>query len=366
MTVASKVLRSGIARRILACYIAAALLPLAVTAFLSLDQVTSLLREQSHTRLARIGEDYANSLRDRLLAVEERLHELSRRHDLGGTQRDADQTRLQREFKAIGIVDDAGRITAILGGIDEVPAPDAAQAERLARGGTILASAAGAKGATRLFASTRLRDDATGKPAHRGRDRSRVPLAATDGPVDAHGHLRRRRERQALLLHAGGRADRAPGVRVADAGRGLRPRVVRRSGVTYLASHHPLVLEAGIGGPRLVRRRHSPRPRCPRAGRRAESMLLAMAAMGALIVAVLSVTQICRTLRSLDELEEGARRVADKDFSARVEVEGDDEFGRLALSFNTMAARPRPGIHRVADARQISTRPSCRGSISTG
>ena len=64
-----RVFASGIARRTLACFIVAALLPLAMTAILSLDQVSSLLIEQSHARLARVGDDYANALHDRLLTV---------------------------------------------------------------------------------------------------------------------------------------------------------------------------------------------------------------------------------------------------------------------------------------------------------
>ena len=70
-----------------------------------------------------------------------------------------------------------------------------------------------------------------------------------------------------------------------------------------------------------------------------ESTLLAMAAVAALIVAVLSVTQICRALRSVDLLQEGARRIGEKDFTVRVDVDGTDEFGQLGTSFNTMAAR---------------------------
>ena len=54
MSIAHRVFASGIARRTLACFIVAALLPLAMTAFLSLDQVSNLLLEQSHARLARV------------------------------------------------------------------------------------------------------------------------------------------------------------------------------------------------------------------------------------------------------------------------------------------------------------------------
>jgi diguanylate cyclase (GGDEF)-like protein len=56
-------------------------------------------------------------------------------------------------------------------------------------------------------------------------------------------------------------------------------------------------------------------------------------------VAFLSVTQIRRTLGPLEKLIDATRRAGDRDFSTRVDVPGDDEFGELATSFNSMAAR---------------------------
>jgi nitrogen fixation/metabolism regulation signal transduction histidine kinase len=41
----------------------------------------------------------------------------------------------------------------------------------------------------------------------------------------------------------------------------------------------------------------------------------------------------------LERLIEGTRRAANKDFGVRVDVANNDEFGELARSFNTMAAR---------------------------
>src|SRR6185369_7351564 len=68
------------------------------------------------------------------------------------------------------------------------------------------------------------------------------------------------------------------------------------------------------------------------------SMLLVLAAIAAPIVAGLGVMEIHRTLRLFEGLREGVRRVGQKDFSARVDVGGNDELGDLAASFNSMAA----------------------------
>ena len=68
-------------------------------------------------------------------------------------------------------------------------------------------------------------------------------------------------------------------------------------------------------------------------------ILVAAAVLAVLVVAVLSALQIRRTLGPLRKLIDGTRRAGDGDLSARVDVPADDEFGELASSFNSMAAR---------------------------
>ena len=100
MKIEARILRSGIVRRIVACFVVATLLPLATTVALSLETVRNLLREQSHVRLARAADDYAYALHDRLLAVDRELQELSTRSDLVATRRDGDWGTLKLEFRA--------------------------------------------------------------------------------------------------------------------------------------------------------------------------------------------------------------------------------------------------------------------------
>jgi len=142
MNIEARILRSGIVRRIVACFVVATLLPLATTVALSLETVRNLLREQSHVRLARAADDYAYALHDRLLAVDRELQELSIRSDLVATRRDGDWGTLKLAFRAVGIADSSGRVTPLFGKIESLPAFDAVQADRLTRGGTVLASAA--------------------------------------------------------------------------------------------------------------------------------------------------------------------------------------------------------------------------------
>ena len=57
------------------------------------------------------------------------------------------------------------------------------------------------------------------------------------------------------------------------------------------------------------------------------------------VVLLLSLVQIRRTLVPLEALREGTRRIAARDFDARVTVSSSDEFQDLAESFNGMAGR---------------------------
>ena len=58
-----------------------------------------------------------------------------------------------------------------------------------------------------------------------------------------------------------------------------------------------------------------------------------------LLVMFLSIRQIRGSLRPLDRLRLGTRDIAERNFTARVEIESGDEFQELAESFNRMARR---------------------------
>ncbi len=57
------------------------------------------------------------------------------------------------------------------------------------------------------------------------------------------------------------------------------------------------------------------------------------------VVLLLSIGQIRRSLVPLERLREGTRRLADRQFDSRVDVQSGDEFEELADSFNDMAER---------------------------
>ena len=68
-------------------------------------------------------------------------------------------------------------------------------------------------------------------------------------------------------------------------------------------------------------------------------VFLPVTAIALLWVALLSVRQVRRILDPLEKLIDGTRRAGNQDFSTRVDVSVDNEFGELATSFNSMASR---------------------------
>ncbi len=77
-------------------------------------------------------------------------------------------------------------------------------------------------------------------------------------------------------------------------------------------------------------------------------VVLAMA-----LAAGLAVSQIRRQMRPLVDLEKHAAQLAHGDFSSRIEVEGDDEFSRLAESFNHMSDRLNHKFHLLQSLGEL-------------
>ena len=191
------------------------------------------------------------------------MKDWSSRRDTGASRRDAERPRLQREFRAIGSVDEAGRVLSAIGELEGAPVPDAGQADRLGRGGTVLASAEGAAGSTRMFAMAPYDSRLAGRRAVAEID----PAYLWGRLPDAHRYLCRRRQGQELFLHDG-RCVKALQISHRNAGSVSYRGSFEQDGITYIASHHPLVLEPEIAKSRLVSDCTRPMPAlAPIAGR---------------------------------------------------------------------------------------------------
>ena len=107
-------MRSGIVRRTGACFLVVALLPLAATAILSLDVQSAICCSSRAVSASRSRPRMTTPRRCTIVCSRSmvRLDELARRADLAvSLAQERSHDRLKVEFKALGIVDDAGRVT---------------------------------------------------------------------------------------------------------------------------------------------------------------------------------------------------------------------------------------------------------------
>jgi diguanylate cyclase (GGDEF)-like protein len=80
---------------------------------------------------------------------------------------------------------------------------------------------------------------------------------------------------------------------------------------------------------------------------------LAVVLISSLTVLLLSLSQIRRSLIPLAELQQGTRRIAQRDFASRVRVASQDEFEELATSFNSMATQLGRQFQALSTAAEI-------------
>ena len=336
MTLEGSLFRSKIARRTVVLFILAVFVPIMAAAMLSLGEIQRLLVEQSHTRLTEANARYAVSLHERLLAARQELQEFSARENPVAIASADEQARLRRQFKAIGMADGAGPIVNLLSGSGPAPHLESARLEPLAKGGALLSSSGGARGPARIFlVVAAARDDAPTlvaeiDPAYLWGDRAVLPATGLCVIDDRGWRL--------LCTQEAGLAavQHLTTLRDVSASGAFS---FEYAGEAYLANTRELVLKRdfGIRGWSLVATKLEADAFAPIAA--FESVLLPMAAIALIVVALLSIIQIRRTVGPIQKLIDGTRRVAEQDFSTRVIVPGGDEFGELAVSFNSMAAR---------------------------
>jgi diguanylate cyclase (GGDEF)-like protein len=333
-------MRSRIARRIVALFVLCALIPVLAMAVLSYDRIHKLLVDQGSTQLAQLNEAYATALYDRLLSVHVQLRETTNSLEAGAPQWSSEfKEHLKTRFDTIMIVPPYGVSTALLGAAHPLPELTVAERNRLARGGTILKTSDADDPSSPIFVARAL--DPQGQRA--GILAAELNKQYLWGDVEELAPITVFCVVNELgkLLYCSQPDPPAPLLQLAS----QLPPVASgrfeyaRNGEIQLANHRELFLE-----PRFLVQGWTVIASRPRAEVLAllgdfEMIFLPAVALSLLVAALLGLTQVRRTLVPLEKLIDGTRRAADKDFSTRVDVSGNNEFSELAISFNAMNAR---------------------------
>ena len=328
---------SRVARRIVALFVLCALVPIAATALLSYDHVRKLLLDRSYQHLAQLGESYSSTLYERLSGVARLLRDAAPTGD--GPWPAARHESVRTELDAVAKVARDGTVTALAGTLPAFAPLTDAEWRFLAKGESALRALPNAGSPATVLLAQAIDPDrialgalvAAINPGYLWGEADALPaftnftvlgpdgtlLFASQGPPDA------------LLTALARDPQRAPNGRM----------TFPAADGDEVASYRELFLESHflVHGWTVVATRPESEVLAPIAAYK-QSFLLATA-LALLGIVLLSVSQIRRTLVPLERLIDGTRRAANKDFSVRVDVGGDDEFRELADSFNTMTAR---------------------------
>jgi diguanylate cyclase (GGDEF)-like protein len=319
---------SRVARHVFLLFILCAFVPFAVIATLSYLQVRQLHAQSAQQRLAVASKQYGMGVYERLLLAAEIAH-----NALDFKERPwRGQAMAEPRFRSLGLVDSAGRATALMGEI-KAPVIDAGMRERLAEGKPlmrILPREGNARLLMLLPAGAGAVLVGEVDPEYLWGDSDQLP-AATEVCVIA--------ETLRSVLHCSAPMPQDVLVGILNAPTEF---AFKRFGWTAEGREQRAVVwaefmgaEFGIGDWLFVMSQPEA-SQIPFASE-LEDLFIPVALLALLVAVLLSLRQIRSILVPVEQLASTARQVAQRDFGARAEVRTDDEFGELARAFNTMS-----------------------------
>ncbi|HYC33309.1 MAG TPA: HAMP domain-containing protein, partial [Gemmatimonadales bacterium] len=393
MTLQLRALHSRFGRRLLLLFVGCALVPIGVVALVSYRHVSRHLLSQSETRLRQANIALGSAVFERLLALDatlnsippQAIHAIRTGRRPGGErrparppepvsprrptlvpspsattpkEREADRALVagvgllaKRRFVALEFVGDDHSRVAVFGRLDVLPPVSRADSAELAVGLPLITTQHGDGRPTRIYIVRRferrgVRGHLVGEISPEflwGTLDQSMPSAATVMMVvddSAHVLFRSTPAAQALEDDLIPR----PALEAGDSTAADAPLVV---------VSRPLVLDEVFAAPAWTLVLGQPRdevlgPMVPFT----RTFLLVML-VSATAVLLLSVHQIRRSLLPMHALQEGAGRIAQRDFSSRVAIRSNDEFEELGSSFNAMAAQIDRQFQALATAAEI-------------
>ena len=380
-------LKSRFGRRLLLLFVGCALVPILVLALLSYRHVSRQLRLQSEIRLHQANKALGLAIYERLLLLDATLrsippaaltqlgagtvvHRTKTSAELPGA-RELEAGRMltagldlvaSRRFVALEFVTEAGARIPVFGRLKSNPLAGSGYEEDLSLGLPVLIPVEGTQPA-RVYMLRRIDRRGGVKGTLVGEvspeflwgtlDQSMPSAGTMVSVVDDSGHV--------LLSSTAGAPASTGDTIPADEEflLGLtRPTAdsLDDSGadrVPYVSSSWPLVLDEVFAATnwQLVLSQSKAEVLGPMA--QFTPTFLAVVSISCLMALLLSMHQIRRGLVPLQELQEGTRRIAQRDFGSRVTVNSHDEFEELGASFNSMAVQLDRQFRALATAAEI-------------
>jgi diguanylate cyclase (GGDEF)-like protein len=326
--------RSKVARRVVALFVFGALVPLVATAALSYWQVRGVLVERGYVDLARLAASHAATLNDRLASAAERLRAAG-----DHPPREKETARLRERFDAIAVHRPDGTSTHLFGASRPRPDFGAAEQAQLRGGESVLRTRPAASGTAVVTLATAVDPGRPEAGIAVGELESKAfwgdadDLAAlTDFSVaDERGRL--------LFTSLGDARDVLAAIHDAPPRTTNGRLTFSHRDAPQIAQFRELFLQPHYLTKGWTVYASRPEEDLLAPLERFQALFAPTVAFTLFGVALLALTQVRRTLVPLERLLEGTRRVARQEFGTPVVVDGDDEFGELAQSFNAMSNR---------------------------
>jgi diguanylate cyclase (GGDEF)-like protein len=344
VTLAPAPLHTRFGRRLFLLFVGCALLPIAAVAAVSYTHVTSELRSQAERRLQQANQALGLAIYERLLLLDATLRSVPARAVVA-LQRDRRTEGLDllagQRFAALEFVSDDGRRLPVFGRLEHLPVASAAEQENLRLGLPVILSEHGSPRSPQTYMLRRLqRPGVHGTLVGQVRPEFLWATLAAGMPspttvasvVDDSGHVLFRSTQAELVALADPIREAAP---IAE------PPIPADSAgePPFVSSSAPIVLDEVFAAPnwQLVLSEAESEVLGPVV--QFSRIFLWVVVIAGVCVLLLSGSQIRRSLVPLAELQQGTRRIAQRDFGSRVSVASRDEFEELAASFNAMAVQ---------------------------
>ena len=335
---------SKLGRRMLLALVLCALVPVCTLAFLSYNQVTGQLHEQSRARLWSASKSLGMTIYERLLFLEANLDAVER--DLALARKGAGSRRtirvtkhIEGRFEAITLIEDEP--IALLGTPGSLPALSYEDLEYIQSGNSLILTQPVPGGHFRILMLS----------AHHGQDRDDAILIARIKPSYLWGSANENNlppssdycvfsdPTQVLFCSSPERGSLTePGrSEVSASSSGHLEWTVADQPV--IAAYWSLFLKPRFRAGSWIVMVSEPRANALAPVANFHKTFPLILALALCIVMLSSLVQIRRNLVPLAELQKGTSRIAKQDFDIHLDIGSGDEFEELARSFNSMAER---------------------------
>jgi diguanylate cyclase (GGDEF)-like protein len=343
-------LGTRVARRVLGLFLLCALLPVALTIGLSYGRIQDALVEERILQLGQAAEGYGTTLLERLRLADQ----LARSAAAGSAT--ASRASLAQHFRTVAVAVPGEPPQQLLG---DTPLPAevlaAASDARVLAGESTLRTPAASGGARSVWLV---------RPVA-GSDPARGVLAVELAPEFLWGTPDELPFNTDLCVLD---ANRTPLYCTAPLPQatleGLRERLAHGPSGHYawqggedrnLSSYREVFLEAKFRASSWPIVMSQPEDHALAPTRAVAQLVVPVVALGLLLAAFLGLVQVRRTMDPLQSLTDATKRIAGRDFGARLEATRDDEFGELARAFNTMSERLGRQFHALGALAQIDS-----------